>query len=91
MEEKIERMETKLIKNLAALLYEQRYASSEKEREYVSERERVGNKKKDKVYDDVCRDKISFKKFVLRHALSETKLVILYFMSCVINSFALHS
>ena len=33
MEEKIERMETKLIKNLAALPYEQRYASSEKVRE----------------------------------------------------------
>lgn len=87
-------METKLIKNLAALpcSYEQRYASSEKEKEYEGDREREnGKQKKDKVYDDVCRDKISFKKFVLRHALSETKLVILYFMSCVINSFALHS
>lgn len=85
-------METKLIKNLAALPYEQRYASSEKEKVYEIEREREHEKqKKDKVYDDVCRDKISFKKFVLRHALSETKLVILYFMSCVINSFALHS
>lgn len=41
-------METKLIKNLAALPYEQRYASSEKEKVYEIEREResMGNKKR---------------------------------------------